>query len=152
MGNRGSGMKIAIGADHRGYKQKNDILTYFREYPGIELIDVGAHDDERSDYPIFAQKVAKLVQQKEVDLGILLCGSGIGMAIAANRYEHIYAGVAWSAHVARNAKEHDDVNILVIPSDYVADDEVILIISTWLKAAFFGGRYQERLALVDNKA
>ena len=144
-------MKIAVGADHRGFKQKELILAFYEQYHGVTMVDVGAYDDKRSDYPIYAHKVIDLLCKKEVDLGILLCGSGIGMAITANRTKGIYAGVVWNQEIAQNAREHDNVNVLVLPSDYVADEDVIGIVTTWAKASFFGGRYQERLELIDDK-
>ncbi|MEX0849806.1 MAG: RpiB/LacA/LacB family sugar-phosphate isomerase [Candidatus Dependentiae bacterium] len=142
-------MKIAIGSDHRGFEQKNIILAYFAESADHQLIDVGTESDERTDYPPFAQKVVHLMQKGEVQAGILLCGSGIGMAIAANRYPSIFAGVVWNRTIARLAREHDNVNVLVLPSDFIANDEVIPIVNAWLQASFFGGQYEMRLKMID---
>ncbi len=144
-------MKIAIGSDHRGFDQKNIILNYYNSYPGVDLIDVGTKSEDRTDYPIFAHKVVTLMEKGQADLGILLCGSGVGMAIAANRHKLIYAGVAWNKEVARVGREHDNINLLVLPSDFISDDEVISIIAAWMKASFFGGRYQERLDLIEKQ-
>jgi ribose 5-phosphate isomerase B len=142
-------MKIAIGSDHRGFEQKNIILAYFAESLDYQFIDVGTESNKRTDYPPFAQRVAHLVQQEEVDAGVLLCGSGIGMAIAANRYSSIFAGVVWNQEIARLAREHDNVNVLVLPSDFVANDKVVPIVNAWLQASFFEGQYEKRLEMID---
>lgn len=144
-------MKIAVGADHRGFAQKKIILDFFAREQQHMPVDVGTMSDERTDYPIYAQKAVALLQAKMVDAAILLCGSGIGMAVAANRFPHVIAGVAWNQEVARVARAHDNVNVLVIPSDFVADDHLIRIVDAWLHAEFLGGRYAERLDLIDRK-
>ena len=142
-------MKIAIGADHRGFKQKTIILSALAQEADVACIDVGTETSERTDYPIYAQAVVRLMLNGEAQLGILLCGSGAGIAIAANRYTGIYAGVAWLAEVAAVIKEHDNVNVLVIPSDYVSDEQVMPIVKAWLQARFKEGRYAERLCMID---
>ena len=144
-------MKIVIAADHRGFAQKKIILDFFaREHEQQHaFVDVGTMNDERTDYPVYAQKAVALLQAKMADAAILLCGSGIGMAIAANRYPHVLAGVAWNQEVARVARAHDNVNVLVIPSDFVADDQLIKIVEAWLYAEFLGGRYAARLEMID---
>lgn len=144
-------MRIAIGADHRGFAQKIIILDFFAKEKQHTCIDVGTMSEERTDYPIYAQKAVAMLQAQMVDLAILLCGSGIGMAIAANRYPHIQAGVAWNREVARLARAHDNVNVLVIPSDFVANEQVMHIVESWLYAEFLGGRYAERLEMIDRK-
>jgi ribose 5-phosphate isomerase B len=141
-------MKIAIGADHRGYHYKQLLQ---KELQDVIWHDVGAFDTQRSDYPLFAHEVSQLVHSKQVDAGILLCGTGIGMAIVANRYTGIYAGVVWNVDVARLAKEDDNSNILVIPADFVSRDELLACVNAWRTATFKSGRYQERLALIDEQ-
>lgn len=145
-------MNIAIGADHRGFDHKEYLkkqLTLAGQ--SISWVDVGAFSKERSDYPIFAQQVVEEIVQGSADCGILICGSGAGMAIAANRIPGIYAAVAWSQEVAKVTKEHDDINILVIPSDFVSEQETFLIIQAWLGARFKEDRYQARLDMIDIK-
>jgi ribose 5-phosphate isomerase B len=144
-------MKIAVGSDHRGFAQKTMILQFFMQEKQHLFIDIGTLTDERTDYPIYAQKAVAMLQAHEVDAAILLCGSGIGMAIAANRNRHIRAGVAWNQEVAYVARAHDNVNVLVIPSDFVADDQVAPIIESWLKAQFLNDRYEQRLDMIDGK-
>jgi len=139
-------MRIAIGADHRGYRQKELIKNRLEDIPWL---DVGATDARRSDYPIFAHAVCELINADSADRGILLCGSGIGMAIVANRYPGIYAGVAWQPDVAVHGRRQDDINVLVIPSDFVPSNTVLKIVKVWLDTRFGGARYQERLDMID---
>jgi ribose 5-phosphate isomerase B len=142
-------MRLAIGADHRGFEQKKMLLDFFSHHASVTCIDVGTETDERTDYPIYAHKVVQLIRQKDVDAAILLCGSGIGMAAAANRFPGIVAGVVWNNDIARIAREHDNVNVLVIPSDYVQNEAVVSLVQAWLGATFLGGRYADRLAMFD---
>lgn len=142
-------MKIAIGADHRGFVQKSTIMRALMQNNAIDCIDVGAETAERSDYPKYAHAVVRMLLDGTADAGILLCGNGVGMAMAANRYKGIYAGVAWTPEIARVMKEDDNVNVLVIPSDYVTDEHVASIVAVWLGATFKQGRYAERLRMVD---
>lgn len=142
-------MKIVIGADHRGFVQKNSIIRALMQNNTIDCVDVGAANTERSDYPIYAHAAVRKLLDGTADAGILLCGNGVGMAMAANRYKGIYAGVAWTPDVARAMKEDDNVNVLVIPSDYVTDEELVPIVVAWLGATFKQGRYAERLRMVD---
>lgn len=152
MNNDSNTIRFVIGADHRGYAMKEWVKeTYKATGYKIIWIDVGAYNAERSDYPLFAQAACKEILAGNADYGILLCGTGIGMAIAANRFEHVYAGVAWSDDIACLNKEDDNVNILVIPSDFVSNQQAISMINKWFFAHFKTGRYQERLILIDKK-
>lgn len=141
---------IAIGADHRGYRYKMSLITRF-ELLGhtIEWVDVGAYDETRTNYPPFAKAVCEKMEAGEVQYGILICGTGIGMAVVANRYHGIYAGVVWNEQIAKLSKEHDNVNVLVIPSDFVTEDEMHDMVRVWLSASFFEGQYQTRLSMID---
>lgn len=141
-------MKIAIGADHRGFVHKEFIKNAIND---IKWVDVGAFDETRSDYPIFSHAVCKKMLNGEADCGILICGTGVGMAIAANRYKKIYAAVIWNEDVARQSKSHDNVNILVIPSNFVSEKQASMLIHTWLDTEFLAGRYAERIALIDKE-
>ncbi len=141
---------LAIGADHRGFALKEYIKKHsFKNSNRINLIDMGAVSSERTDYPLYVKKVAEAVLSGTVHAGILLCGTGVGVAIAANRYKGVYAGVAWSAEIARLAKEDDNVNVLCLPADYLAPEVACEIIKAWLSAEFKGGRYAERLHMID---
>ena len=140
-------MKISIGADHRGFDVKQRIIEHFTD---IDWLDVGTFDDQRTHYPLFAQRVCKHILQGDADVGILICGSGIGAAMAANRHKKIYAANCWNETVARVAKEHDGANVLVLPSDFISNGEAFAIIKAWLSVTFKGGVYAERLAMVDS--
>jgi ribose 5-phosphate isomerase B len=145
-------MNIAIGADHRGFEHKEYIKKQLSlAGQPISWIDVGAYSKERSDYPLFAQLVVQEMEQGNADYGILICGSGVGMAITANRIPGIYAGIAWNKEVAAVSKEHDNINILVLPSDFVSKEQAVEMVVAWLNAHFKEGRYQERLDMIDNK-
>ena len=139
-------MKITIGSDHRGYDLKEKIKKQFAD---ITWIDVGTDSPERVDYPVFAKKVADNVAQKTADVGILICGSGVGMSISANRVPGIYAALCWSEAVAVAAKQDDNANVLVLPSNFVSVQEAVSIVQAWRKAEFRGGEYQNRLDLID---
>jgi len=142
-------MYVAIGADHRGFVQKELLKKRLSE---LEWLDVGAHNKKRSDYPVFGRAVAEAVLAGQAERGILLCGSGVGMAIVANRYRGIYAGVSWTQEVATHARRQDNVNILVIPSDFVSNARAVAMVRAWLAARFAGGRYQKRLQQIDRAA
>ena len=139
-------MKISIGADHRGFNLKEDIIEQFKE---IDWLDVGTFDTTRTHYPIYAKRVCEHVLNKNVDVGIVICGSGVGASIAANRYEKIYASLCWNEGVARAAKEHDGANVLVLPADFVGAHEAFAICRAWFDTTFKGGVYQDRLDMID---
>ncbi|MDP3888986.1 MAG: RpiB/LacA/LacB family sugar-phosphate isomerase, partial [bacterium] len=102
------------------------------------------------DYPLFACVVAQMIQKKEVDRGILICGSGIGMAVAANRFKGVYAGLVWNEEIARVSRKHDKVNVLVLPSDFISPQEAVILVNAWLETEFLGGRYQDRIHMIDD--
>lgn len=144
-------MNITIGADHRGYNAKEYIQQKISHMNDTKItwLDVGAMSTERSDYPVFARLVCEKMRQKEAEYGVLLCGSGVGMAITANRFPGIYAAVAWNEKIARLCKEHDNTNVLVLPTDFVSKDQIVRLVKIWFKASFLEGRYGERLKLID---
>ncbi len=139
-------MKIAIGTDHRGVTLKNYLMHTITD---IDWIDMGAFDQERTDYPIYAHMVVSAMLHNEADAGILLCGSGVGMSIAANRFDGIYAALVWNEDVARSSKEHDNANIIVLPADFIQAEQAAAMVRAWRKACFLGGRYQERVAMIN---
>lgn len=139
---------IAIGADHGGYKLKEEIKRYLEE-KGIEYTDVGTTSEERTDYPIFAAKVAEKVQSKECDKGILLCRSGYGMTVVANKYKGIRAASVHDEESAKFAKADDDINVITLGGDYLTVNQAICIIRNWLGTEFKGGRYKERLDMIE---
>lgn len=138
---------IAIGADHGGYKLKEEIKRYLEE-KGIQYIDLGTTSEERTDYPIFAEKVAQIIQKGECDKGIILCRSGAGVAMVANKFRGIRAASIHNEMEAKFAKADDNINVLTLGGDYLNLNEAICIIRNWLGTEFKGGRYQERLEMV----
>ena len=142
-------MKIAIGADHGGYKLKEEIKKYLKELE-LEFVDVGTNSEERTDYPIYASKVAKLIQSKECDYGILCCRSGNGMTVVANKYKGVRAGTVWNETAAKFAKSDDDINVLTLGGDYLSTNEAICCIRNWISTEFKGGRYAQRLKMVED--
>ena len=139
---------IAIGADHGGYKLKEEIKRYLDEKE-IKYIDVGTYTEERTDYPIYAEKVAKKLQNKECDKGILVCRSGYGMTVAANKFKGIRAASIYDEESAKFAKADDDINVVTLGGDYLTVNQAICIIRNWIATEFKGGRYQERLEMIE---
>ena len=141
-------MKIAIGADHGGYKLKEEIKRYLDELE-IAYVDVGTDSEARTDYPMFASRVAELIVAKECDCGILCCRSGNGMTVVANKYKGIRAGTIWNETAARFAKMDDDINVITLGGDYLTINEAICCVRNWISAEFKGGRYQERIDMLN---
>jgi ribose 5-phosphate isomerase B len=140
-------MKIALGADHGGYTLKghlNRLLTS----QGYETMDYGTHSSEPCDYPRFAYKVSKAVSEKKADRGILICKSGNGMAMVANKLPNVRAAICFDKDVAMLSRQHNDANILVLGSEHLFDDPE-LIVKSWLKSGFEGGRNQRRVTQID---
>ena len=139
---------IAIGADHGGYKLKEEIKKYFEEKE-IEYKDFGTYDEQRTDYPIYAKKVAEAIQSKECDSGILVCRSGYGMTVVANKFKGIRAAAVHDEESAKFAKADDDINVITLGGDYLTTNQAICIIRNWLGTEFKGGRYLERLKMLE---
>ncbi|SNX53559.1 ribose 5-phosphate isomerase B [Thermoanaerobacterium sp. RBIITD] len=135
---------IAIGSDHGGYDLKESIKKYFNE-KGIEYKDFGTFSNESVDYPDFALKVAEAVAGGECDRGILLCGTGVGISIAANKVPGIRAAHVSDVFSARYSKEHNNANVLCMGGRVVGPGLAIMIVDEWLNAKFQGGRHQKRL-------
>jgi len=140
-------MKIVIGSDHRGFKHKQFIM---QNMPSYDWLDIGAFDDQRSDFPVFVEKACGAILSKQAEGGVLLCGSGVGMSIMANRFSHIYAALVWNDQVAQKAKEHNNANVLVLPADFVTEQQSVSMIQTWLAASPLNGRYKQRIKMIDN--
>ena len=137
-------MKIAIGADHAGFERKQELITYLKS-KGIELIDKGTFSLDRADYPDFGHAVAVSVLSKEVDTGILMCGSGNGIAMSANKHAGIRAALCWNEEITALARQHNDANIVCIPARFVNTANAILILESFLHGTFEGGRHQNRV-------
>jgi ribose 5-phosphate isomerase B len=137
-------MKIAIGNDHAGTEYKFQILTYLKS-KGIEVINYGTDNTGSVDYPDFVHPVAKDVENKNVELGILLCGSANGVAMTANKYQNIRAGLCWTTEIVELVRQHNNANILCIPARYTSKEEALLMVETFLNTPFEGGRHQKRV-------
>lgn len=140
-------MKIALGADHGGFNLKGEI-NKFLIIEGYRTADYGTKSSEACDYPLFAFKVAKAVSEKRADLGILICKSGNGMAIVANKLPNIRAAICSDKNMATLSRQHNNANILVLGSEHLFDDPE-LIVRTWLESSFEGGRHKRRVDQIE---
>ena len=139
---------IALGSDHGGYKLKEEIKRYLEEL-GIEYRDFGTNSEERTDYPLFASQVCESIQRKECDRGILICKTGFGMTVTANKYRGIRCAPCYDVETAKQAKEHININVLALPAGYVGTSMAINIIRTWIASQFLQGRYEERIQMIN---
>jgi len=137
-------MKVAIGCDHAGVSIKEEILPVLKEF-GIEWRDFGTNNEESVDYPDFGEKVSREVSKGTFDKGILICGTGIGMSIVANKFKGIRAALCCDVHSAKMSRLHNDANILVLPGRIIHNDKAKEIVRIWLETPFEGGRHQRRL-------
>lgn len=136
--------KIAIASDHAGREIKDDIIEFLKGL-GVEVIDMGVNSDASVDYPDYGTPVAERVSNGAIHKGILVCGTGIGMSILANKFRNVRAALVNDVYTARMAKEHNDANILVIGGRVVGKGLAREIVKTWLETTFEGGRHQRRL-------
>ncbi|MCP4138605.1 MAG: ribose 5-phosphate isomerase B [bacterium] len=145
-------MKIALGSDHAGIKLKQLILDKFTD---IEFEDVGTYTEESTDYPDWISIVGTKIQDGEVEAGIVICGTGIGASIVANKIKGIRAALCHNGHLAEMAKKHNNANVLALGARVIGDDLALKIVETWLTTPFDGGRHQRRLdkisALEENQ-
>ena len=136
--------KICISSDHAGYNLKEYIKSYFIKKE-IPLIDLGPYKNSSVDYPDYAKKIARRVASKRSDIGILVCGSGTGMAISANKTRGIRAAVCYNAKSTRLSREHNNANIIALGSRLIKKDEAMRLIKVFLKTKFEGGRHLRRV-------
>lgn len=137
-------MKVAIGSDHAGYEEKEKIKKTLDEI-GVEYEDLGTNSVESVDYPEFGAKVGRAVADGKADEGIVVCGSGIGIAIAANKIKGIRAAQAWNEETARLARQHNNANVLSIGARVIPAEEIPKIVKAWFDAKFEGGRHERRV-------
>jgi len=141
--------KILVGADHVGFKLKNRLVDELKRL-GYEPIDVGPKTlDPTDDYPDYAKPVAKAVSSGEVQRGVLTCGTGLGMSYAANRYPRVRAAVAWNEQVAELSREHGNSNVLVLPAQFLTEEQGVNILHKWLETGFEGGRHERRIEKLE---
>jgi RpiB/LacA/LacB family sugar-phosphate isomerase len=137
-------MKIALASDHAGYAEKERLKPLFSEL-GLEVEDLGTVSEDSVDYPDYARLVAERVAHGEAEQGVLVCGSGTGMAIAANKVPGVRAAVAWNEETARLARQHNDANVLSIGARVTPEEEIPKIVRAWFNANFDGGRHAARV-------
>jgi ribose 5-phosphate isomerase B len=136
---------IAIGADHAGYEYKSMIIDMLQG-KGVQIKDLGTHSKDSVDYPDFAHPVANAVENGEAACGILICGSANGVAITANKHQGIRAAICWTNNIATLARQHNNANIICIPSRFVSPPTAEEMVNIFLSTAFEGGRHQNRVA------
>jgi ribose 5-phosphate isomerase B len=138
---------VALGADHAGFPLKQHLKEWLAS-EGHRVLDNGTHSSDSVDYPDFAAAVARVVSAGQAHRGLLVCGTGIGMAIAANKVSGIRAGVCTDVETARLSRQHNDLNVLALAGRSTSPDDAIAIVRTWLETDFEGGRHERRLAKV----
>ncbi|WP_299259193.1 ribose 5-phosphate isomerase B [uncultured Aquimarina sp.] len=137
-------MKIAIGNDHAGTEYKFGIITYLKTQ-GIEVVNYGTDENSSVDYPDFVHPVAKDVDTNDVDFGILICGSGNGVSMTANKYKNVRAGLCWTKEITELTRQHNNANIISIPARFTSLPQAIEMVKTFLDTEFEGGRHQNRV-------
>lgn len=141
-------MKIAIGCDHAGYELKEQLKSFIQS-KGWEVKDFGTYSAERADYPDFAHLVATSVETKESDYGLLMCGSGNGINMTANKHKGIRSALCWNKEIAELARLHNDANILTLPARFITEDEAKACIAVFYTTSFEGGRHAGRISKIS---
>ncbi|MBW2937280.1 ribose 5-phosphate isomerase B [Aureisphaera sp. CAU 1614] len=137
-------MKIAIGNDHAGTEYKQAIVKHL-EAQGYAVINFGTNTNDSVDYPDFVHPVAKVVSNNEVDFGILICGSGNGVSMTANKHQKVRAALCWTKEITELARQHNNANILSIPARFTSEPQAVAMVETFLNTPFEGGRHQNRV-------
>lgn len=140
--------KIAIGSDHAGFELKEVLVSYLKT-KNVEVVDKGCYSLERADYPDAAHAVATAVTSKEVSFGILMCGSGNGINMSANKHSGIRAALCWNSEISALARQHNDANILTLPARYISVEEAKKCVDAFLTEQFEGGRHADRIKKID---
>ncbi|HEJ83098.1 MAG TPA: ribose 5-phosphate isomerase B [Desulfobacteraceae bacterium] len=142
-------MDIIIGSDHAGYDMKEECRLFLEKERGLQVRDAGVYDRKSSDYPAIAKKVALSIASGESERGVLICGSGIGMSIVANRYRGVRAALCHNVYLARLCRQHNDANILVMGGRVIGVGIALEMLTVFLETPFDGGRHEKRLGLID---
>jgi ribose 5-phosphate isomerase B len=137
-------LPIAIGGDHAGFDYKETLITFLKE-KGLSYKDFGSHSKDSVDYPDFAHPVALAVESGEYAFGILICGSANGVAITANKHQHIRAAICWAEELASLARQHNNANVICIPARFVSADTAKAIVGLFIDTPFEGGRHENRV-------
>jgi ribose 5-phosphate isomerase B len=140
-------MKIAIGNDHAGPDYKKAIID-FLEKQGLEVTNYGTDSESSVDYPDFGHPVANDIENKKADFGIVICGSGNGIAMTANKHQGVRAALCWTKEIAELARQHNDANVISIPARFTSIPQAVAMVETFLNTAFEGGRHQNRVSKI----
>jgi ribose 5-phosphate isomerase B len=143
--------KLIIGSDHAGFLMKEYVKSELSRL-GIAFDDVGVYNEDKSDYPLYAAKVARAVSKGEYERGIAVCGSGIGASITANRFRNIRAALCITEEMARLSRQHNNANVLVLGGRITSQNEASKILDAWLTTDFEGGRHEKRVRMIDEEA
>ncbi|MCX5679509.1 MAG: ribose 5-phosphate isomerase B [Candidatus Omnitrophica bacterium] len=141
-------MKIVIGSDHGGYELKSKLIEFLKNSK-YDAADIGTHSKDSCDYPLIGFEVARAVSVGRADRGVLICRTGIGMAIIANKVPGIRAGVCYSVKMAKSSREHNDCNVLVLAADYTEERLAKKILKIWLNTNSLGDRHARRVKQID---
>lgn len=141
-------MRVALGSDHAGFQLKERIKGFLLE-KGHEVRDFGTTSEDSTHYPLFAKEVSLAVQKGEVDRGILVCGTGIGMSITANKFRGVRAALCLNEYMARMSRLHNDANVLCLGDRVVGEELALAIVDVWLSTPFEGGRHAKRVELIS---
>ncbi|MGK9326312.1 ribose 5-phosphate isomerase B [Aerococcus urinaeequi] len=141
-------MKVSIGADHGGFELKEKVISHLIDQ-GIDVTDQGTYGTDSVDFPDYSKKVTEDVQNKISDLGILICGTGIGMSIAANKQKGVRAALVGDVFSAKATREHNNSNVLCLGARVTGEGLALMIVDTWLNAEFEGGRHENRIAKIE---
>lgn len=142
-------MKIALGCDHGGYELKEKVKSHL-EKKGYEVLDLGCHSTESVNYPVYGKAVGEAVAKKEADYGIVICGTGIGISIAANKVKGVRAALCMNTTMARLTREHNDANVLAFGARMVGDVLALEMVDTFLSTSFEGGRHVARVEMLED--
>jgi len=141
-------MKVAIGSDHAGFELKEDLKAYLIK-KGFEVKDFGTYSADRADYPDFAHPVAQSVEDKQYNMGVLICGSGNGVNMTANRHHGVRSALCWNAEIAQLARLHNDANIIALPARYISEQEAEKCLDVFFSTSFEGGRHTDRVKKIE---
>lgn len=141
--------KIPIASDHAGFEMKEKLAQVMRDM-GYDVEDLGTHSPASTDYPDYAHPLANKVENGDVQRGVLLCGTGNGMAYAANRHHGVRAALVWSPEIAKLAREHNNANVLVLPARFMSDEDSVASLKAFLNTPFEGGRHERRIEKIED--
>ncbi len=141
-------IKVAVGCDHGGFILKESVVSTL-ERLGAEVVDLGCYDESSVDYPVYGEKVARSVASGECALGVIMCGTGIGISIAANKVRGVRAAVVTNTYMAKLTKNHNNANIIALGGRVISPDEAAAIVEAWYTAEYEGGRHQRRLDMIS---